>query len=94
MPVALTKSCSTFATRTWHDNLVAGDTLGGEFVTVAVVAEQRVILAGEGLVGQRAVAVETAEAVLVVMPVLVEELLPAEQEARTKNKPKSLFVQV
>lgn len=67
-------------TFTWHDNLVAGYTLGGEFVTVAVIAEQSVILVGEGLVCQRAIAAETAEAVLVVMPVLVEELLAAEQE--------------
>ena len=60
---------------TWHHNLVAGHTLGGELVAVAVVAEQRVVLAGEGLVRQRAVAAETAEAVLVVMSLLVEELL-------------------
>lgn len=58
----------------WHDDLVTGDTFGGELITVAVVAEQRIILAGERLVRQRAVAAETAEAVLVVMPVLVEEL--------------------
>lgn len=73
------------STCTWHDNLVAGDTLGGEFVTVAVVAEQSVVLAGERLISQRAVAVETAEAMLVVMPVLIEELLAAEREARTRT---------
>lgn len=63
---------------TWHDNLVAGHTLGGKLVTVAVVAQQGVLLAGERLVGQRAVTAETAEAVLVVVPVLVEELLAEE----------------
>lgn len=36
---------------TWHDNLVAGHTLGGKLVTVAVVAQQGVLLAGEWLVG-------------------------------------------
>lgn len=59
----------------WHDDLVAGDALGRELVAVAVVAEQRVLLVGEGLVRQRAVAAETAEAVLMVVPVLVEEFL-------------------
>lgn len=60
---------------TWHDDLVAGDTFGGEFVTVTVIAEQRLILAGEWLICQWAVAAETAEAVLVIMPVFIEELL-------------------
>lgn len=60
--------------RTWHDDFVAGHTLGGELVTVAVIAEQRVILAGERLICQRAITAETAEAVLMIMPVLVEEL--------------------
>lgn len=60
--------------RTWHDDFVAGYTLGGELITVAVVAEQRVILAGKRLICQRAIAAETAEAVLMIVPVLVEEL--------------------
>ena len=67
-------------TFTWHDDLVAGNTLGGELITVAVIAEQRVILAGERLICQRAITAETAEAVLVIVPVLVEELLAAERE--------------
>lgn len=70
---------------TWHDDLVAGYTLGRELITVAVIAEQRVILAGERLVRQRAIAAEAAEAVLMIMPVLVEELLAAEQEETTRN---------
>lgn len=65
---------------TWHDDLVAGDTFGGELITVAVVAEQRLVLAGEGLIRQRAITAETAEAVLVIMPVLVEEFLAATQK--------------
>lgn len=67
-------------TFTWHDDLVAGHALGGELIAVAVIAEQGVLLAGERLICQRAIAAETAEAVLVVMPVLVEELLAAEQK--------------
>lgn len=70
---------------TWHNDLVAGYTLGGELVTVAVVAEQRVVLAGEGLVCQRAITAETAEAVLVIMPVLIKELLAAGQEETMRN---------
>jgi len=60
---------------TRHDGLVAGDAFGGELVAVAVVAEQRLVLAGERLVGQGAVAAEAAEAVLVVVAVLVKQLL-------------------
>lgn len=67
-------------TFTWHDDLVAGDTFGGELVTVAVVAEQGLILAGEGLICQRAITAETAETVLVIMPVLVEEFLAVTQK--------------
>lgn len=71
--------CELRAVSTWHDCLVAGHTLGGELVAVAVAAHQRVVLVGEGLVCQRAVAAETAEAVLVVVSVLVEELLEEEE---------------
>lgn len=74
------QSVQTPSTFTWHDDLVAGYTLGGELITVALIAEQRVILAGERLICQRAIAAETAEAVLVIVPVFVEELLAAEQE--------------
>ena len=35
---------------TWHDVLVAGHAFGGELVAVAVVAQQRLLLAGEGFV--------------------------------------------
>lgn len=60
--------------RAWHDDLVTGHTFGGELVAVAVVAQQGVVLTGEGLVGQRAVTAETAEAVFVVMSVFIEQL--------------------
>lgn len=59
---------------TWHHRLVAGNTLGGELVAVTVAANQAVVLTGEGFVGQRAIAAETTEAVLVVISVVVEEL--------------------
>lgn len=65
---------------TWHDDLVAGDAFGGELVTVAVVAEQGLVLAGEGLICQRAIAAEAAETVLVIVAVLVEEFLAATQK--------------
>lgn len=64
---------------TWHDGLVAGHTLGRELIAVAVVAQQRLLLAGEGLVRQRAVTAETTETVFVVVPVLVEQLLEIRQ---------------
>lgn len=57
----------------WHDNLVTGYTLGGEFITVAVIAEQCIILASEGFICQRAIAAEATEAVLMVMPVFIKE---------------------
>lgn len=60
---------------TWHDGLLAGDALGGELAAVAVIAQQLLALAGERLVGQRAIAAEATEAVLVVMAILVVQLL-------------------
>lgn len=68
-----------FTVTTWHDYLVAGRALGGKLVAVAAAAHQRVALAGEGLVCQRAVAAETAETVRVVISVLIEELLQEEE---------------
>lgn len=61
--------------RSWHDCLVAGHTLGRKLAAVAAAAHQRVVLAGEGLVSQRALTAETPKAVLMVMSVLIEELL-------------------
>ncbi len=73
-----------FVVSTWHDRLVAGYTLGGELVAEAVAAYQRVALAGERLVCQRAVASETAKTVRVVIFVFIEELLEEEErECRT-----------
>lgn len=71
-----------FIVTTWHDCLVAGRALGGKLIAVAVAAHQRVALAGEGLVRQRAVAAETAETVSVVMSALIEELLEEEERQR------------
>lgn len=58
----------------WHDDLVTGHAFGGELVAVAVVAQQGVVLTGERLIGQRAVAAETAEAVFMVVSVFIEKL--------------------
>lgn len=72
-----------FTVTTWHDYLVAGRALGRELAAVAVAAHQRIALAGEGLVGQRAVTADAAETVRVVVSVLVEELL---QEEETRSQ--------
>lgn len=76
-------SASCFLVLTWHDRLVAGHALGGKLVAEAVAAHERIVLASERFVGQRAVAAETAKAVLVVMSVLVEELLEEEERVKT-----------
>lgn len=60
--------------RARHDDLVAGHTFRGELVAVAVVAQQGVVLTGEGLICQRAVTAETSEAVFVVVPVFIKQL--------------------
>jgi len=60
---------------TWHNCLLTGNALGGELIAVAVIAQQLLVLAGEGLVSQRAVTAEAAEAVLVVVAILVVQLL-------------------
>lgn len=57
---------------TRHDGFIAGHTFGGELIAVAVIAQKSIILAGEGLICQRTVTAETAEAVLVVVTVLVK----------------------
>lgn len=67
------------STLTWHDDLVAGNTLRWELIAVAVIAEQGLILAGKGLICQRAIAAETAEAVLMIMPVFIKELLEVKE---------------
>ncbi len=60
------------AIHTRHDSFIAGHTFGGELVAVAVIAQKSIVLAGEGLVCQRMVTAETAEAVFVVVTVLVK----------------------
>lgn len=46
------RACILQLSGAWHDDLVTGDTFGGELITVAVVAEQSIILAGERFVRQ------------------------------------------
>lgn len=60
---------------TWRDLPAAGGAFGGEVAAVAVGAHQRIAPAAEGLLRQRALAAAAAEAVGVVMPVLVEDIL-------------------
>lgn len=53
--------------------------LGGVLVGVALGAEELLILGGEGLVYQRALALETLETVLVPVAVLVGQILQEQQ---------------
>lgn len=82
------------STHTWHDNLVTGYTLGGEFITVAVIAEQCIILASEGFICQRAIAAEATEAVLMVMPVFIKEFLAAEQRKGKDTESQFIHLQM
>lgn len=60
---------------TWHDGFLALMALGGILIGVALCAEELFILGGEGLVNQRALALETLEAFLVPVAVLVGQIL-------------------
>lgn len=53
--------------------------LGGVLVGVALCAEELLILGGEGLVHQRALALEALEAVLMPVAVLVGQILQVQQ---------------
>lgn len=53
--------------------------LGGVLVGVALCAEELLILGGEGLVHQRALALEALEAVLVPVAILVGQILQVQQ---------------
>ena len=85
-PPVLHAECFHASPSTWHDRLVTGHTLGRDLVAVAVVAQQGLVLAGEGLVRQRAVTAETTETVLVVVPVLVEQLLEIQQGQQSRSE--------
>lgn len=62
--------------RAWHNDLVAGLAAGAFFTGVAFATHDLAIIPGtEGLIGQGLVALGTAEAVLMPMPVLVIQLL-------------------
>lgn len=64
---------------TWHDGFLALMALGGILIGVALSAEELLILGGEGLVHQRALALEAHEAVLVPVTVLVGQILRERQ---------------
>lgn len=53
--------------------------LGGILIGVALCAEELLILGGEGLVHQRALALEALETVLVPVAVLVGQILRVQQ---------------
>lgn len=60
---------------TRHDSLPTRGALRGEGAAVAVIAEQLAVLAGEGLISEGALAAAAAEAVLVEVAILIEQLL-------------------
>lgn len=60
---------------TRHDGFLAGMALGGVLIGVALSAEELLILGGEGLVHQGALALEALETVLVPVTVLVGQIL-------------------
>lgn len=60
---------------TWHDGFLALVALGRILIGVALGAQELVILGGEGLVHQRALALEALEAVLMPVAVLVGQIL-------------------
>lgn len=68
--------------RTGHDGLPAGGALRREGTAVTVIAEQLTVLAGEGLVGQGALAAAAAEAALVEVAVFIEQLLQGAWQGR------------
>lgn len=70
---------------TWHDGFLALMALGGVLIGVALCAEELFILGGEGLVNQGALALETLEAFLVPMAVLVGQILDNSTEADGEN---------
>lgn len=68
--------CSLFGLLpTWHDGFLALMALGGILIRVALSAEELLILGGEGLVHQRALALETLETFLMPVTVLVGQIL-------------------
>lgn len=66
---------------TWHDGLLALLAPGRVLVGVAVRAEQLVLLGGERLVHQGALAAGTVEAVLVPVPFLIGQVLQIQTQS-------------
>lgn len=64
---------------TWHYGFLALVALGGVLVGVALSTEELLILGGEGLVYQRALALEALETVLMPVAVLVGQILREQQ---------------
>lgn len=60
---------------TWHDGFLALMALGGILIRVALGAEELLILGGEGLVHQRAFALETLETLLMPVTILIGQIL-------------------
>lgn len=76
--------CTCDHLHTWHDGFLAVVALGGILIGIALSAEELLILSGEGLVHQRALALEAHEAVLMPVAVLVGQILQA-QQSDTQN---------
>ena len=68
-----------FCLPTWHDGFLALVALGGIFIGVALGAQELFILGGEGLIHQRALALEAHETLLVPVAVLVRQILREHQ---------------
>lgn len=64
---------------TWHDGFLALVALGGILIGVALSAEELLVLGGEGLVHQRALALEALETFLMPVTVFVGQILQEQQ---------------
>lgn len=71
---------------TWHDGFLALVALGGILVGVALSAQELLILGGEGLVHQRALALEAHETVLVPVTVLVGQILQRAADGQSEQR--------
>lgn len=70
----MTRGCSC-RRGTWQNGFVAAVAAGRVLPGAALVAQDLVILGGEGLVAQGLVALSAAETILVPVPVLMVQLL-------------------
>lgn len=72
-------SHTSLSALTWHDGFLALVALGGVLIGVALSTEELLILGGEGLVHQGALALEALETVLMPVAVLVGQILQKQQ---------------